>query len=104
MLILSFLDSKVVRQSGVSQAVLLNKRGCLRALPGEERRREKGYVSNLWLEVGTFFFAIVGTGLKRLRDLDSPFAGRMTIRVALFCRLFRYLLRLILVSSPNVLF
>ena len=79
----------MVRQTGVSQAVLVNKYGRLRALPSEERRREKGYVSNFWLEVGTFFFGIVGTGLKRLRDQDSPFAGRMTIRVALFCRLFR---------------
>ena len=72
----------------MSQAVLVNKRGRLRALPSEERRREKGYISNLWLEAGVFHFSIVGTGLKRLRDSDSPFAGRMTIRVALYCRLF----------------
>ena len=82
----------MVRRPGVSQAVLVNKHGRLRALPSEERRREKGYVSNLWLEAGTFFLGIVGTGVKRLRDQDSPFAGRMTIRVALYCRLFRYVI------------
>ena len=81
----------MVRLPDTPQAVLINKHGRLRALPSEERRREKGYISNLWLEVGTYFFAIVGTGLKRLRDMDGPFAGRMTIRVALYCRLFRFL-------------
>ena len=60
--------------------------GYLKALPPEERRRANDYLANEWRELGTFFFIITGTGVKKQHEFNKRFSGRMTLRVALFCR------------------
>ena len=83
------LDSRITRLEGSNQPVLLNSRGCLRAMPSEEVRRAEAYRGNDFREKGTHYFVIIGNGIKRLLTLsesESKFSGRMTLRVALICR------------------
>ena len=74
---------------GETNSVLVNHRGSLRGLPREEVRREGNYRGNAYRGKGTFYHVIIGIGIKKLSTQGEPFSGRMTLRVVLFCRLFR---------------
>ena len=80
------LGARVTRVPGCKHAVLEHADGYLRSKPSEEKRRETGYKLRSWRECGTMVALVVGTGIKKLRDLHQSFSGRQSIRVVILCR------------------
>ena len=76
----------MTRISGCKHAVMTHAEGYLRSKPSEEKRREPGYKLRSWRECGTMMALVVGTGIKKLRDLRQSFSGRQSIRVVILCR------------------
>ena len=83
---MTFLGASVVRIPGYQYAVLKHSEGYLRSKPSEKKRRETGYKLRTWRERGTVMAMVVGTGIKRMRDLHTAFSGRQSIRVVILCR------------------
>ena len=68
--------------------VVYNDTGCLRSMPVEDVRRGRQYVANEWRGRGTRFIGVSGTGLRRLRDENEPFAGRQAVRTTALGKFF----------------
>ena len=78
--------SRVEQIAGVTTVV--NHKGRLRSMPDEDARRDRRYIANDWREPGTRFTGVSGTGLKRLRDENEPFAGRQALRSSALGKVF----------------
>ena len=76
----------MIRVSGCQHAVMRHANGYLRSKPSEEKRRETGYKLRDWRECGTIMALVVGTGIKKMRDQNTAFGGRQSIRVVILCR------------------
>ena len=77
---LSYFIGSYIERAATGDATVRNHKGRLRSMPPDDVRHGRDYLANGWRGPGTRFTGVSGTGLRRMRDENEPFAGRQALR------------------------
>ena len=83
----SILGSQIERAAN-GDVTIRNHKGYLRSMPDDDVRNGRQYLANGWRGPGTRFTGVAGTGLRRMRDENEPFAGRQVLRSTALGKIF----------------